>query len=123
MRRVNVFFIIFEFHESNFDNIIEVFQNFRHFDQNTILNLSQFIRVCAFLLCFLNDMSQQSSNFKFKFQKTNKNCRFCFILIENCNNFEFDIVKQKRFYTFAINQQREMKTLRIKQQKKQYVNK
>ena len=61
---VNVFTLILNSHEINFDEIMKFFN--KHFRQlnrkmNLIINATSHI-MCAFIIVFLNDMSQQANN-------------------------------------------------------------
>ena len=57
IRRVNVFFLIFNFHDNNFNDVINSFHNLRFLNKGIVFELSQFTRVYVFTLCFLNDIS------------------------------------------------------------------
>ena len=59
IRRANVFSLTLDSHGSNFNNIINSLHDLRSFDKRVILELSQPTRVCAFTLCFIDDMLQQ----------------------------------------------------------------
>ena len=123
MRRVNVFLITFDSHNNNLNEIIDVFQDLRRFDQKIILNLSKLIKVCVFIFIFLSDMFMQQINAKFKNQNANKKCRFCFIDVFARKDFDFDIIEQNRFHNLAITQKKQMIALRIKIERKRFANK
>ena len=57
MRRVNVFFLTLDSHDNNFNDIINSLYNLRFLNKKIVFELSQFIRVCVFTLCFFNDIS------------------------------------------------------------------
>ena len=56
IRRVNVFFLIFNSHDNNFNNIINSFYNLRFFNKEIIFKLLEFIYVYIFTLCFFDNM-------------------------------------------------------------------
>ena len=114
MRRANVFSLTLKSHDSNLNEIVDALSNLRRFDKEIWLDLSQFIRICAFTLCFLKNMSQQQINANFKSQNAIKNCRFCTIDAHVKNNLNFDIIKQNRFHNVTIAQKQKMTSLSIK---------
>ena len=66
-RKVNVFLIIFDFHDNNFFDVIKVLQHFENFDENiNILINDEKIFFCVFIHIFINDMLQQQENSDFK---------------------------------------------------------
>ena len=56
-------------HGSNFNDVINSLNSLRSLDKGLVLDLPQPTRVCAFTLCFLDDMPQQQENAGFKSQK------------------------------------------------------
>ena len=58
MRRVNVFFLTLDFHDNNFNDIINSFYNLRFLNKEIGFELSQPIRIYVFTLYFFNDISQ-----------------------------------------------------------------
>lgn len=122
MRRANVFSLTLRSHDNNLNEIIDALSNLRRFDREILLNLSQLIRVCAFTLCFLKDMSQQQINANFKSQNANKNCRFCTIDAHVKNNLNFDIIRQNRFHNATIAQRQKMTSLSIKVKREKFAS-
>ena len=65
--KINVFLIIFDYHDSNFFDIIKVLQHFEDFDEDiNILINDEKIFFCVFIHIFVNDISQQQKNSNFK---------------------------------------------------------
>ena len=56
IRRINVFSLIFNFHDNNFNNVINSLHNFRFLNKKLIFELSQFTRICVFTLYFFKNI-------------------------------------------------------------------
>ena len=66
---MNVLLITLGPHESNFSDIVEALQGLKILDQGQILSINEEDTfVCAFTLCYLEDMPQQNENAEFKTQ-------------------------------------------------------
>ena len=53
--------------------------------------------VCVFTLIYIDNMSQQEKNSKFKSQRATLKCRFCFISVNERQNLNYNIIENKRF--------------------------
>ena len=62
-RKINVFFLILELHDSNFSDVIKVLIYLMFLNQNELLIINnEKIFVCVFILIYFDDMSQQQKN-------------------------------------------------------------
>ena len=122
MRRANVFPLTLRSHGSNLNEIIDALSDLRRFDREVWLDLSQPTRVCAFTLCFLEDMSQQQINAGFKSQNATKGCRFCTIDAHVRGNLDFDIIRQNRFHNVTVAQRQKMASLSTKIKREKFAS-
>lgn len=120
-RRANVFSLTLESHESNFNEVVRVLTSLRSLDEDILLSLSQSTRVCAFTLCFLEDMSQQQVNAEFKSQRITLSCRFCVISADVRDDLKYDVIKNERFHNRTIQQRREMSAIRTIAKREKFV--
>ena len=123
MRRSNVFTLILNFHDSNFNEIFDTLSFLRSFDKEIVLDLSQSTKVCAFSLCITKNMSQQQTNAICKFMRAIFNCRFCFISNEKRKNLKYDIIQKRRFHNQMMQQRRKLNAIRAVTAKKTYAAK
>ena len=119
IRRFNVFSLIFESHESNFSDVIVAMQSILmnlKAEKTLKFDDEKQIFLCAFTLCFLDDMSQQNENFEFLNQRINFECRFCFVDAKNRNNIEYDTLRNERFHHEIIRIKKHMISMKKIQQ-------
>ena len=119
IRRFNVLSLILESHESNFADIVAVLQSLLanlKVDESLTFDDEKKVFLCAFTLCFLNDMFQQNENFEFLNQRINLECRFCFVQVKERNNIEYDTFRNERFHHEIIRIRKHMSTMKKTQQ-------
>ena len=98
-QRANVLLIIFNFHDNNFFNVIEVLQHFEDFDENINISINNEKVFCyIFIHIFVNDMSQQQENSNFKSQNVNLKCRFYFIINIKRDQLNYNLFKHECFH-------------------------
>ena len=113
------FFLIFEFHENNLNDVLNILSFLHNLNQKfVIFDLLQSIRICIFSLITTENMSQQQINAKFKFQNANLNCRFCLISNDHCDDLNYDIIQNDKFHDQIMKQKIEMNKLRFIAKKK-----
>ena len=119
MRRINVFSLTLEPHESNLNDVLNILSSLHNLNQRfVILDLSQSIRICIFSLVTTENMSQQQTNAKFKSQNANLNCRFCLISNDHRDDLNYDIIQNDKFHHQIMRQKNEMNKLRSIAKKK-----
>ena len=98
-RRVNVLSLIFDFHGSNFADVVDAFQHMTYFDEGISISINgEEVFLCAFNHMFVGDMPQQQKNFDFKSQNAILGCRFCFILNVDRDRLDYDLITNDRFH-------------------------
>ena len=112
-RRANVFSLIFEFHESNFSDVIEALKFFISLNEDMKLMINeQKTFVCVFTLTYIDDMSQQQKNSEFKNQRATLKCRFCFISINERQNLNYNIIENDRFHHQTVQMRKNMNKIK-----------
>ena len=96
-RRTNVFSIIFDFHDSNFFDVIKILQHFKNLDEDINISINdEKVFFYVFIHMFINDMSQQQKNSNFKSQNANLKCQFCFIVNIERDQLNYNLFKHER---------------------------
>lgn len=112
-RRTNVFFFIFESHDSNFADVIEIMKSFVLLNEDIKVFINkQKTFLCVFTLVYIDDMSQQQKNSDFKSQRTTLRCRFCFISIDERHNLNYNILENERYHHQAVQMRKEMNNIK-----------
>ena len=123
-RRVNVFSLTFESHDSNFVDVIDALKSLISLNEDTkVLIHEQKTLMCVFILTYIEDMSQQQENSEFKSQRATFDCRFCFVAANERHNLNFDVVKNDRFHHQIIQMRKEMNNIKQKIKKEAYDSK
>ena len=128
VKRFNVLSLTFESHESNFSNVVIVLQNFYSFDVDQLLKITcdekeMNIMIYAFIMTFIENMSQQNVNVEIKSQKAKIDCRFCLISEDIREDLNYNIFENERFHHETMRLKNEMKSLNIKSARNQYEKK
>ena len=128
VKRFNVLFLTFESHESNFSNVVIVLQNFYSFDVDQLLKITcdekeMNIMIYAFIMTFIENMSQQNVNVEIKSQKAKIDCRFCLIFENIRENLNYNILENERFHHEIMKLRDKIKNLNVKNARDQYEKK
>ena len=98
-RRVNVLSLIFDFHDSNFVDVVDVLQHMTDFDEGIFISINgEEVFLCAFNHMYIGDMFQQQKNFDFKSQNVTLGCRFCSIINTDRDRLDYDFITNERFH-------------------------
>ena len=104
---INVFTLILNSHETKILNVMKVFfKLIRQFDRE-LKNMKideEKTSMCAFIMSFISDMSQQTNNDEFFRHNVDLNCRNCFCSRNERVNLKFDIVEENRYHEKIISQ-------------------
>ena len=79
--------------------------------------------ICAFIMTFIENMSQQNVNVEIKSQKAKIDCRFCLISEDIREDLNYNIFENERFHHETMRLKNEMKSLNIKSARNQYEKK
>lgn len=99
-RRSNVFSLILSLHESDFDDVMKSLQSdLSALDQDVKMMINEKKKlICAFVMIFINDMSQQHQNSDFKQFNAIWDCRYCIILLKKWEQLDIDIIFLRKYH-------------------------
>lgn len=99
-RRSNVFSLILSLHESDFDDVMKSLQSdLSALDQDVKMMINEKKKlICAFVMIFIDDMSQQHQNSDFKQFNAIWDCRYCIILLKKWEQLDIDIIFLRKYH-------------------------
>ncbi len=81
------------------------------------------IHVCAFIMIFLKDMSQQAANVRFLSYKAKQDCQSCLCQNVNQSKLDFNIIKENHYHhTTLSTQSQDNSIVAVIKQKKFFSN-
>ena len=96
IRRVNVFSLTLESHDVEFLDVIDALQFLEDLDKRLRMNIQEEqMLVCAYILTFIEDMSQQNANFDCKASIAVRDCRCYVIKASEQDNLKYDVLEQE----------------------------
>ncbi|KAI1207273.1 uncharacterized protein F4807DRAFT_435103 [Annulohypoxylon truncatum] len=114
----NILPVVIGPHGSDFGDVVKALGTLADLDRGVTMNINGVdTLVCAFALCYIGDMPQQSENSGFKGPRAHKFCRGCYITSGKSkksnstrpdNVLDFDIIKHGRFHHQVKQMQRTM---------------
>jgi len=101
-----------ESHESNLTNVIQTMQDLFLLNEEIMMKINDEEKlICAFVLTFIEDTSQQQFNSDFMSHNANRECRSCLVSKVERTDLKYDIIV-KNCYHHRVLQER-AKTNRI----------
>ena len=118
IRRSNILTLTLRPHGSNFSDVIEAMQpSLAALNKREILSINdQDIFVCAFTLCYTEDMSQQQENSECISQQVNKRCQFCFVDAKDWDALNLNLIFTECYHHETMCMRQKMKRLSKSQQ-------
>ena len=99
-KMINVFILTLKSYETQLKDVVEVFRkSLKKLNIELKMNINdQDHIVCAFVMTFLKNMSQQANNDEFFRHNAKRNCRTCFCLKSEKKNLEYDIINNDKYH-------------------------
>ena len=107
------------------NHVIDSFKkDFWQFDEKCKMIINdEKIHVCAFIMTFLEDMSQQAANAEFLSHRAKWDCQSCLCQNVNQSKLNFDIIKENHYHhTTLSTQSQDNNIVAVIKQKKFFSN-